>query len=55
MCDNNNNVLDQIAEEIGEITEEQEDDESDDSLAREGEEFDDEDYRRNKNDYHGDW
>jgi hypothetical protein len=48
-----NGILDQIAEEISEITEEQEDDNS--KTAREGEEFDDEDYRRNKDDYDGGW
>jgi len=45
--------LDKIADDIGTVTEEQEDDNS--KTAREGEEFDDEEYRRNKDDYDGDW
>jgi len=44
-------ILDQIADEIGEITEKQEDDEPDESE----EQFNPEDYYRNKNDYDGGW
>lgn len=47
--------LDRIAELIGTITDEQELDDRDDKISREGEEFDDEDYRRNKHDYDGGW
>lgn len=51
MCDNE--ILDQIADEIGEVTDEQDDDEED--IAREGEEFDPDEMKRNKDDYHGGW
>lgn len=51
MCDNDS--LSEIAEQIGKVTEEQNDGE--DEPAREGEEFDPEDMKRNKNDYHGGW
>lgn len=54
MSDDNKSTLNQIAEEVGEIVEEQEDDENKKS-AREGEEFDPEDYERNKEDYDGGW
>jgi hypothetical protein len=45
--------LAEIAEQVGEITEEQEDDSN--KRAREGDEFDTEDFERNKNDYDGGW
>ena len=50
MC--NNDTLDDIAEQIGIVTESSTDD---DGPAREGEDFDHEDYLRSKDDYHGDW
>lgn len=53
--DETNSILDQIAEEIGEVTESQDSDEDDEDVAREGEEFDVDDYKRNKNDYDGGW
>jgi hypothetical protein len=46
MCDSNQGVLDQIAQEIGEITDEQDDSE----IAQEGDEFDPEDYHRDRDD-----
>lgn len=49
-----NNTLDDIASDIGEIVEEQQND-SNKQAAREGEEFDDEEYRRDKEDYDGGW
>jgi len=52
---NDKSILDQIAEEVGTITEKQDDDDSADKLARDGEEFDPQDYERNKDDYDGDW
>jgi len=51
MCDD---VLDSIAEEIGTVTDEQ-DNKHEDESAREGEEFDTEDYERTKDDYDGGW
>ena len=48
-------ILDEIAEDIGTITEEQDDDESKEQPAREGEEFDPRDYERDKGDYDGGW
>jgi len=56
MTDNkhNNSTLDQIAEEIGTVTEAQ-DDGDDEEPAREGEEFDPDEMKRNKNDYDGGW
>lgn len=50
-----NDILDQIAEEIGEITEEQDTEDDSDDTAREGEEFDPDEMKRNKNDYDGGW
>jgi len=50
MCQNN--TLDDIAEEIGSVTESSTDDET---PAREGEEFDTENYERDKEDYDGGW
>lgn len=47
-------ILDQIADEVGEITEQQESDEGDEP-AREGEEFDIDEYLRSKDDYDGGW
>lgn len=46
-------TLDQIADEIGEITEKQDDDE--DEIAREGKEFDPDEMSRSKDDYDGGW
>lgn len=43
--------LDKIANGLGEVTEEQEDDE----VAKEGEEFDTEEYERSKDEYEGGW
>lgn len=51
----NNDILDQIAEEIGEITEEQDSNEGEDTPAREGEEFDPDEMKRSKDDYDGGW
>jgi len=51
MCDDNQGELDQIAQDIEEVTEEQEDNE----VAQEGEEFDPEDMHRSKDDYDGGW
>lgn len=48
-------ILDQIASEVGEVTESQDSDSDDEDVAREGEEFDVDDYKRNKNDYDGGW
>ena len=48
------NILDQIADEVGEITEQQESDE-DDEPAREGKEFDIDEFLRSKDDYDGGW
>jgi len=48
-------ILDEIAEDIGTITGEQDDDESKEQPAREGEEFDPRDYERDKDDYDGGW
>jgi len=47
-------ILDQIANEIGEITEQQESD-NDNEPAREGEEFDIDEFLRSKDDYDGGW
>lgn len=47
--------LDDIAEEIGCITEEQDEDDNEKSPAREGEEFDPEEMYRDKEDYEGGW
>lgn len=44
-------ILDKIAEEIGTITDEQDDDDSKEEPAREGEEFDPRDYERDKDDF----
>jgi hypothetical protein len=48
-------TLDEIAEEIGVLTEEQDTDDDEDNVAREGEEFDPDEMRRSKDDYHGGW
>lgn len=53
--DSNSSALDQIAEEIGTITEEQETDEGTSSPAREGDEFDPDEMKRSKDDYDGGW
>lgn len=57
MSDTNesDSILDQIAEEVGTITEEQDDDDKENEAAREGDEFDPEDYERDKEDYDGGW
>jgi len=47
----NNDILDQIAQEIEEVTEKQEEG----KVAQDGEEFDPDDYRRDKEDYDGGW
>jgi len=51
----NDDTLDQIAEQIGTITEEQETDDGDSEPAREGEEFDPDEMKRTKDDYDGGW
>lgn len=48
-------ILDQIAEEIGTITEEQESDDDDSKPAREGDGEPEDMDKRNMNDYHGSW
>jgi len=53
--DNNESTLDKIAERVGTVIEKQETDNDTEQPAREGDEFDNEEYRRNKNDYDGDW
>jgi len=50
----NNDILDQIADEIGEVTEQQDSDDEDEP-AREGEEFDIDEFLRSKDDYDGGW
>lgn len=45
-------ILDQIAREIGEVTEKQEDSDPDEE---EDEDFDPEDYSRDMDDYNGGW
>jgi len=47
-------TLDQIADEIGDITDEQTDGESEES-SREGDEFDVDDFKRTKDGYDGGW
>jgi hypothetical protein len=51
----NDDTLDQIAEQIGTITEEQDTDDGDSEPAREGEEFDPDEMKRSKDDYDGGW
>jgi len=51
----NNDTLDEIAEQVGTVTEEQDDDSNKEHPAREGEEFDPRDYERDKDDYDGGW
>jgi hypothetical protein len=51
----NKDTLDQIAQEIGEVVDEQDPEAGQDDPAREGDEFDLDEYMRNKDDYDGDW
>ncbi len=48
-------ILDQIAEEVGEITDEQDNDDDDKATRESSEDFDPDEYRRNMNDYDGGW
>jgi len=50
-----NDALDEIAQDIGTITEHQEADDGDEEPAREGEEFDPDEMKRSKDDYDGGW
>jgi len=50
-----NDTLDEIAQSIGTITEEQDTDDGDEEPAREGEKFDPEKMKRSKDDYDGGW
>jgi hypothetical protein len=52
MADNNDS-LDDIAQNIGTVTDQQ--DNEDNKPAREGDEFDPDEMKRNKNDYEGGW
>jgi len=55
MSENNTDTLDQIAQEIGEITEEQNEDTRSDRVAREGEGKPEEMDKRDMDDYDGSW
>jgi len=50
----NKDILDQIADEVGEITDRQESDDENEP-AREGEEFNIDEFLRSKDDYDGGW
>lgn len=56
MCeDEDTTALDRIAQQVGEVNELPEDSDTDEDIAREGEDFDPEEYRRSMDDYDGGW
>jgi len=55
MSKDNPDTLDQIAEQIGEIVEEQDEDHRGDSYNESSEDFDPEEYRRSREEYEGGW